>query len=435
MIYLIVALFIPTFVYIYKRDIVFSVYYSLLFIYTIFTELSYLYYPDILSLQGIPLGSVSDFLDYQLFVRASLLAVFLVYASLHYSHTVYLRPVVRTKHSHYILFYVIVFLFDIVLLAFYLLYKDSLSYQQQSVLKENGLFRNMFVFSNTLFIVLYAVTRLPMRPPRKFLHYFLMSFLLLDILLVAAKAGSRGFLLFLPLGLLVFTLVFSKAKSRHMRFWFRLVFSASLLLYLAVSLQVLRRNSDLSLYGYLVAITEPKQLFQDYLFSPVGLLFQDYTGPSLLLLYSIQAHLVQPFEALSSVFLGALPLSGSPSLGYLLARRINPDLQYSWQGFGYYFLTEGFTVAGWFGILYNATVLNMGYWLWSRIFINVRDHTLRATLAALVAMQALDIVRSQSSTFVRGALYSLIPALLLYYLGTGVRPRYCLSTSLRPPHP
>jgi len=115
----------------------------------------------------------------------------------------------------------------------------------------------------------------------------------------------------------------------------------------------------------------------------------------------------------------------------MMAREINPSLLYSWQGYGYYFLNEGFNVAGWVGIIYNGLVLNLGYWIMRRVFMNVDDSNLRSFVGALVAMQAIDVVRGQSSTFLRASLLEIIPAIVLYYLATGRRPLYFVGKALK----
>ena len=131
-----------------------------------------------------------------------------------------------------------------------------------------------------------------------------------------------------------------------------------------------------------------------------------------------------PSEALRSVLLGGLPLTGAPSLGSITARIINPNLEYAWQGYGYYYLNEGFAIMGWWGILYNGLVCNLGYWIWRKLFINVDNQNLMALMGAVAAMLAIDIVRAQSSNFIRGSIFSIVPALVLYFLASGIRPVY-----------
>ena len=125
-----------------------------------------------------------------------------------------------------------------------------------------------------------------------------------------------------------------------------------------------------------------------------------------------------------SVVMGAVPMSRVPSLGSDLARVISPNLEYAWQGYGYYYLNEGFAVMGWWGIFYNGFVLVGGYWFWRSLFIQVADKNLRGLLGAVAAMQAIDVVRGQSSTFGRAVIFAIGPAIILYYLASGVMPSY-----------
>jgi hypothetical protein len=193
--------------------------------------------------------------------------------------------------------------------------------------------------------------------------------------------------------------------------------------YVGIAVQVVRRE-EISLLSLAFALSQPWVLMDDFLFSPTGLLFQDYTGPSLVLLYSIQSGFTDFYEGLKSVLLGSLPLTGQPSLGSIVAREINPAMEYEWQGFGYYFLHEGYFICGWWGILYNGLVFTLGYFFWKKLFIDVKDLRLKALFGALVAMQAIEIVRGQSSNFIRNTLYIIIPSLILNYIATGLMPGY-----------
>ena len=67
--------FLITFAYIFARDVVFSVFYALLFIYTFFTELAGLLYPSMVKLPGVPPGEPADWCAYRWFVRASFIVV------------------------------------------------------------------------------------------------------------------------------------------------------------------------------------------------------------------------------------------------------------------------------------------------------------------------------------------------------------------------
>ena len=415
-------LFAVTFVYVARRDVVFAIFYLLLFVYTFFTELAYLYSQSTLAAQGIPLGLQVDWCHYQVFVRASFFAIFLIFALTLGRGTKSLRPVVRMPTKHSSLFQLLVAAFYIVLLLLYLQNAGSISYDQQDSLKGSGIFRNMFGFSNTAFIVLFAVLHIQTNRLDKQIIRVLLLFAGFVTLLIAAKAGSRGLFLVLPIGWLIYDLL--SRRARGLRYWLKVLFLAIIVGYMAITLQVLRTSAEATLSSFVSALTQPSVLLQNYLFSPEGLLFQDYTGPSLLLLFSIEFKLVMPWEALRSVLLGGLPLTGVPSLGYITARIINPDLEHAWQGFGYYYLNEGFAIMGWWGVLYNALVCNLGYWIWRKLFVNVDDRNLMALMGSLAAMQAIDIVRAQSSNFIRGSIFSFVPALILYFLASGIRPVY-----------
>ena len=248
-------MFAITFVYVARRDVVFSVFYLLLFVYTFFTELAYLYYPSVLAIQGIPLGIQEDWCHYQDFVRASFFVIFLVFAFTLGRGRGPLRPVIRAPIKHIRLFQLLIAVFYIVLLLLYLRNSGSLSYDQQDALKESGIFRNMFGFSNTALILLLAVLHIQTNHLDRQIIRVLLLFAGLVILLIAAKVGSRGFFLVLPLGWLVYNIL--SGQTRRLWYWAKVSFLAIIVGYMAITLQILRTSTDVTLFSFLSALTQP----------------------------------------------------------------------------------------------------------------------------------------------------------------------------------
>ena len=109
--------FVLTYRYIIRRDLVFS-FYLLLFAYTFFTELAYLYYPDTLSLLDVPLGTPSDWEAYQWFVRGSFITTFMLFVLLYATRRSAPRAVIR-RPPNYSLFAWLIIIFDLVLFCFF----------------------------------------------------------------------------------------------------------------------------------------------------------------------------------------------------------------------------------------------------------------------------------------------------------------------------
>ena len=77
---------------------------------------------------------------------------------------------------------------------------------------------------------------------------------------------------------------------------------------------------------------------------------------------------------------------------------------------------------GWLGFLYNGLVVFAGMMLW-RLMANSNCKYYNLFMIALVSTQIVNITRGQSSYFVKDIYMFFIPAMALFFLATGLRPR------------
>ncbi len=419
--------FILTFIYIAKRNCIFSLFYLVLFIYTIFTEIAYIYFPTPLlaGFSGQVFG-VEVFYKYKLFVFLSFLSIFIVFCFLFrrkkrgYSFSMMkdtTAPIFRD-----VFFMCVIITYDLLLLFFLLRHYDELNYLNQEALKSSTIFRNAYGFVGIILIVLYAkIMQLSKLSFHRLFYYTLLLITLCLFLLISIRAGDRSTLAATIVGFFMYTIL--QPSELRERF-FVLLKSIVIVLLIAFALHVLmkvRKTGTVDVSEFVSIVFSRPGKFAKGLFSFRGIVLQDYAGPSLTLFFSIKYNIVNFSDSLKSVFLNSLIFTGHPTLGFTLSRIVNPMLSRGWQGYGYYFLTEGYNVMGWYGFLYNAIVFNFGLLIWSK-FTNTADKNFKLYLIAVIAMQVFGIVRGQGSEFIRAVYIAFLPATVLYFLATGYRP-------------
>lgn len=422
--------FLITFIYIAKRDFIFSLFYLVLFIYTIFTEIAHIYFPgEIFLAFGGQVFELGVFYKYKLFVFFSFLSIFIIFCFLfrkkNKNHTFIVVKSTTSPLFRNILFIYIILAYNFLMLFLLFNYYSELSYLTQGVFKGSTLFRNSYAFAPIVIMVLYVKTvRLPTSFSKN-LFFILLLITLFIYLSISTRAGGRGGIASLALGFLTYKLLqYPRLKLKQKVFMILKSIPIILLIILILNaLLRIRTEGAISVLDFVFTVFLSPRIFLKELFSFKGIILQDYAGPSLTLFLSIQCNIVNFFDSLKSIFLNSLVFTGYPTLGFTLSRIANPMLSETWQGYGYYFLTEGYNVMGWGGFLYNAVVFNLGLYIWSK-FTNTNDNNFKLFMNTMIVMQVISIVRSQSSEFIRATYLVFVPAIILYFLATGYRPHF-----------
>jgi hypothetical protein len=149
----------------------------------------------------------------------------------------------------------------------------------------------------------------------------------------------------------------------------------------------------------------------------------DYFPPSTLIFASIYYDWVVPAEVFKSNLFNAVMFLGYPYLSSTVSGMV-ADKEYSRAAsYGYYIFTEGFNAVGWLGIVYNGIVMNVGFRFWE-LFLRSRSPRFNRYAGALIAYHIVGLVRAQSVTFLRSAYLGIIPGLVLVALACGGWPRW-----------
>ena len=408
--------FIITFIYLAKKNYIYAFYYFFLFFYTIGTQIAYLYYPTKLALiNGKQYFGLSAYFPYLFFVFLSFILIFLFFfffIKIESKRDFFRIDSYRKKIGF--LFPLIIILHNLIMIYFLSSSYSVLSYHTAtSVLKANKIFFYGFFFYQITLLALYVKITKFSKNLRERLFYSILSIIsFLVFIIITIKAGQKIEIASFFLGFLSYNLISYKEKLlKNKRIILALI---SLFILIGLFFVVIDnlRYSELDVKEFFkIALGSPDE-FVKVLFNPENILFFDYTGPSLLLLTSIHEHIVIPLEVLKSNFYNTLIFQGYPILGYTLSRIIDP---YGKINYGYYFLSEGYNFAGWLGILYNGIIFTFGLFIWNK-FRKSNNLIFNNFMTAIIAMHVFDIIRAQSSFFVKGIYISFIPAIIIYLI-------------------
>jgi hypothetical protein len=152
-----------------------------------------------------------------------------------------------------------------------------------------------------------------------------------------------------------------------------------------------------------------------------GLILKDYYSPAHILLGAMSLDYVDTWEVLKSNACNGLILFNYPYLQTTVADLFNPGVSSRSASYAFYIFSEGFLAMGWLGWIYNAVVVCGGFFSW-RILACSDYRPYRLFVYALLGTQIVNLVRGQSSYFLKTGYMFLLPSFVLFFLLTGIRP-------------
>lgn len=145
----------------------------------------------------------------------------------------------------------------------------------------------------------------------------------------------------------------------------------------------------------------------------------DYFAPAHMLFAAIAFDFVDASEAWRSISNNALILQNYPYLQEKVTDLFNPGVATRSAGYAFYVLSEGYIMLGFLGVFYNAAVISLFVRIWamaactdSRV-INVMIQTVLATMC-------INVVRSQSSQFIKVLYTYFIPVMIVLVIMLGL---------------
>lgn len=415
-----VVIFLVTWRYIWKRDVLFGVVYFFLFIYTVFAQIGYAYFPELSVFIQAYFGP-SIFYDVNLFVTLSFIAFFSCFFFMH--HYVVRKPaykIIQSRHRLNPLFYMVVTCHLFGLALYFFANYDSLTYGnvsdedfQAQMGVVNILFIIGFKLSVAVNLLLYFLYRIRLKTAPRINRRTVLILLILEMVLflvISIKIGSRTDPLALTIAILVLEIVRWREYSRSVRVskWKRakILLLIGFVLYGLTQIEANRGGGEMERRSMSEAI-----------------LSKDYYAPAHILIAAMALDYVDPWEVVVSNSANALILLKQPFLQTTVADLFNPGVSSRSASYAFYLFSEGFIAMGWFGFLYNGLVVFAGAALWRRL-ANSNSSYYNLFMIGLVASQAANVARGQSAYFVKDIYMFFIPAMVLFFLATGLRPYF-----------
>jgi len=406
-------LFILTSLYVWRRSFVFFLFYSLLFVYTFFTQLGYLFYPVKLSAESnFQYYSEGIFFSYWIYIFLSFVSIFLIFIIFYDKKykpllKIEIRP--SPKKNSDPLYIILILFYEIISIFFLVKNYGNLNYFNRNALNENKIW--LFLFSLSGIVLLSTFYKIIMeRSRKKRIFYFVLFFSLFSIFSITAiKSGQR---IEVAMAILAFIVsLWYLFQSKIMRLRLKHIFLILLICFIGISIiQGIKatRGDKSSLTEFFHALKDPRAYLT--LFSPQKMIFQDWSTPSVSLMASMKKHVISPSEVIKSNLTCLIPFVNHKALGNVVAKIAETG------GIGFYILTEGYNFIGFIGFLYSTFILVIGWWFLESFFTNTNDKFFNSYMFGTMGFLVFEIVRGQSMMFLKGLYLYFLPAVILFLL-------------------
>jgi len=411
-----ILFFFFTFFDIVRKDIFFGVIYFILFLYSIFTQIGYVFFPELSIAWGVYFGP-NIIYEYINFLILSFLTFYLSFKLIYKPFLQKSYYDIATKKPTYMfpVFCLLIIAHILYLFSSYIIYYDFLSYsnvQEAFLTDELGIhyfiFYTGFQVSVYIILVLYITYRLRHKIKvygNSILHVL---FLLAEIVLflaIAIKSGNRNLLAALLMGILLFEYGYISIMNLK-----------KVLSYILVIVIIL---------GFFVLIEYSRVENSSYQDAPIyaHLIQKDYFFPSHMLLAAIDLNYVDIFEVMKSNFSNSLIKLNYPYLQSIITDLLNPGIATRSQSMAFYIFTEGYIAFGFLGFFYNGIFILGLLMIW-RIMSLSKNYYYNLFILSLISTQIVNVVRSQSSYLVKDMYIFFIPTAVLFYCVTGMLPTF-----------
>ena len=383
----------------------------ILYVYTIFAQIGYAYFPELSILLGAYYGK-ELFYEYWLFMFLSFLFTYYFYLLLWRGDKIKNIYSVRPLRSNtrYYLFILISFVLYVILNVYFIRNRNLFGWGGG-----NPMGSNWFVIGFRIHTICTFIAYILCRKQCKLNRMLLFVIYVIFFLQVTFAAGVRSDILYLFIAIAFFELSpihesFKKNKKKI----FRIGLLGVLVIWVLFILLHLRTStSDIGFSS--IVNYESSEDSQDKATS-AKILMQDYYSPSHTLFIAMHYGFIDPVETFKSNVANSLVKINYPYLGQkLVYLATGEDVRGA--GWSYHFFVEGYNALGWGGIIYNAIMWNLGMMLWFSL-LGTNDIFFKRTMLSLLVFLVTNTMRSQTCAFVQYYWMFLIPALVLLTLAT-----------------
>ena len=387
-----------------------------LYIYTVFAQIGYAYFPELSDLAGAYFGPML-FYKYWAFMFFSFVFTFLLYRAINRRNYKKYSYIVKSTNLNYgeYFFFLIVILLYLTLNIYFVMYRELFSYGGGNSSGGPWFGIGFWIYTVCTFI-LYTLFRDKSNKIKKRIFSFVLFLLFIAFFIkITVAAGTRSSLLYLFISLAFYEL---SPIIKTIKFERRKVFTIILSGILVISsLQVLRvlriQGDDIGFSSFANSDMSESQFSDQTL--PATVLLQDYYLPSHTLFVSMQYNIIDPLEVIKSNFANSFVKLEYPFLTTTILERglgISNDRGVGW---AYHYFVEGYNAMGLFGVFYNALFWNLGMILWIRLTQSNNKRHNKAILSMAVLVLPL-VMKGQNSSFIQFYWLILLSGLALVLL-------------------
>jgi len=417
---LLLLFFISSSLYICKKSQIFFMFYLVLFAYTFFTQVAYLFYPDKLYvISHYQYYGEEPFIYYWSYIFLAFILIFLLFIVFYNKKdkTIFNLQVKISLKKPNNLMYSFLILFYIGINTFFLVKNyENLSYVRQGILKGNTIWFYLFSLGGIVLLSLFYKIYLETKRRRRKLFYFILFLLVLLVFsLTAIRAGQRIEIAMGLLGCIASLWYLFRGKIKFKFLKLKYIFVAFFIFFIAVSffqgIRITRGHNE-TLSEFFIVLKNPRTYL--VCFQPENLLFQDWVVPSLTLITSMEWDIIFPLKVIESNLECLIPFISHRSLGSTLSRIIDPE---GIQGYGYYLLTEGYNLIGFFGFIYSAFIFVVGIRILESFFARTNDKVFNSYMYGIMGVMIIEVVRGgQTMIFLKSLYLYFLPAIILFVL-------------------
>ena len=431
-----------------KKDFFFAAFFSMMLIYSVISQTGYLFFPE-LSIVMLNMYFGPEILPFAIiFSTLSLLALYVGFFKIYRPLTTGSFIAVRRVGQSFGIYSALTGIQLVLLSVGYGYFKTDLNYTNAAdvdFIESSGLiyklFWNLFKFTTFSLIVLYGVVRskISKGSQRRTTYLLLLIATAAIFALIAVDAGNRTDPLAVMIGIMAFEYLSLQRSSARGQLNLQLHRDAKID---RIPIRPHRRGWALKnwkavliglffLIATIVALTlvensRSETVSDDSLETSAltqAILLKDYYTPFHVLIGTMANDFVSPLTVLTSNSANMLMFLKVEYLQFFAVELWSPDTVTRAASPAFFAFTEGYMFAGWFGFVYNGIVWALGIALW-RTLSRTADNGFNCIAFAVTVSMIAVVARSQSSYFIKTPYLSFLPALGLYAIASGVRPKY-----------
>jgi hypothetical protein len=387
-----------------------------LYIYTIFAQIGYAYFPELSMLYGAYFGPLL-FYKYWAFMFFSFVFTFLLYKKINAKNDkkdIYSVKPASKNYGEYFFFLIVILLYLILNLYFYT-NRGLFGYGGGTPMGGPWFGIGFWIFTLCAFILFTLFRDKSIKIKKRIFSFILFLLCTSFFIRVTIAAGTRSAILyfFVSLAFYELTPVLKTIKYQKRKIFIFLISGFFVISMLTILRTLRAQGEETNISSFSNYESSDSKFSDDGL--PAVILMQDYYLPSHTLFISMHYNIIDPIEVIKSNLANSLIKMKYPYLSTKIVERVTGSTDDRGAGWAYHYFVEGYNAIGLLGVFYNAFFWNLGMILWIRLTqSNNRKHN-KAMLSISVLVIVL-VMRSQTSAFFQFYWLILLPGLGLLLL-------------------